>query len=164
MRFGPVLTYRDIDKAKKLVGKKVIYSDYLGAIESDGCRSGDTLLAVREDSIEPFLVETARYHADREDKAYQFIREILSDEPEGPQYKSYDLSDPKVRDSLRGRWYKVEDPDGTREEMVTRFLSPAFTKTWEVNGWDGEYLLKYCHWVDDGTPCGKLVNKEGRND
>ena len=164
MKFGKVLTYKDIDEAKKLIGKEVIYSDYLGVIESDGCRPGDTLLAVREDSTEPFLVETARYHADREDKAYQFIREILSDEPEGPQYKPYDLSDPKVRDSLRGRWFRdVQEDEDTPERMVTSFECNEDGDEWCVNGiYTASTFLRDCVWLDDGTPCGRLKNMEVR--
>jgi len=155
MKLGPVLTYKDVDEAKRLIGKKVVASDFYAPICDDDTACDcvhDTLKAVHADKVCPF--ECNIFYGT------QFIREILDE----AKYEPYDLSDPKVRDSLRGRWYKVEDPDGTREEMVTRFLSPAFTKTWEVNGWDGEYLLKYCHWIDDGTPCGKLVNKEDEND
>ena len=160
MKLGKVLTYKNVDEAKKLIGKRVVASDTLfGAENYENLyrealgRGGICLSKIVEGSPYPFRVSNGT--------VYQFIREVIDDEL---RYEPYDLSDPKVRDSLRGRWYKVEDPDGTREEMVTRFLSPAFTKTWEVNGWDGEYLLKYCHWIDDGTPCGRLVNKEDRND
>lgn len=155
MKFGKVLTYKDIDEAKKLVGKKVVCSDCLKDIEDEEWCSCGILLQLEK--VDDFNIPFIFHNGTR----YQFIREVLPDKPE---YEPYDLSDPKVRDSLRGRWYKVEDPDGTREEMVNSFLSPAFTKTWEVNGWDGEYLLKHCRWIDDGTPCGKLVNKEDEND
>ena len=153
MKFGKVLTYKDIDEAKRLIGKKVVASDFYAPICDDDTACDcvhDTLKAVHADKVCPF--ECITFYGT------QFIREILDE----AKYEPYDLSDKEVRDSLRGRWYKVEDPDGTREEMVTRFLSPAFTKTWEVNGWDGEYLLKYCHWIDDGTPCGKLIRTEDK--
>ena len=81
MKFGPVLTYKDIDAAKGLIGKRVEYSDNLRALDEWTLESGDTLLEVNEDSIKPFLIDTARYHADRKDRAYQFIREVLEDEP-----------------------------------------------------------------------------------
>lgn len=155
MKLGRVLTYKDIEEAKKLVGKKVLYSDYQGAIESDGCSSGDTLLAVREDSIEPFIVETARYHADKKDRAYQFIREILPDEPE---YEPYDLSDPKVRDSLRGRWFRDEYGN---EVLVNLFdyHERRTVNVWHVNGYSPRTFLEKCEWLD-GTPCGRMMNCE----
>lgn len=153
MKLGRVLTYKDIEEAKKLVGKKVLYSDYQGAIESDGCSSGDTLLAVREDSIEPFIVETARYHADKKDRAYQFIREILPDEPE---YEPYDFSDSKVRDSMRGRWYRTKSGN---EYQVTEFMAPnKFSDEWVFGGFCAATFLNSCTWLEDGTPCGRRVD------
>ena len=160
MKLGKVLTYKDVSEAKKLIGKKVVAADTLfGAENYENLyrealgHGGICLQKVVEGNPYPFRVSNGT--------VYQFIREVIDDEP---RYEPYDLSDPKVRDSLRGRWYKVEDPDGTREEMVTRFLSSTFTKKWEINGWTVEGFLKYCHWIDDGTPCGRLVNKEDEND
>lgn len=102
MKFGKVLTYKDIDEAKKLVGKKVVASDFYASICDDdtACDCAyDTLKAVHADKVCPFECNTFYDGA-------QFIREILPDKPE---YEPYDLSDKKVRDSLRGRWYKAED-------------------------------------------------------
>lgn len=156
MKLGKVLTYKDIDEAKKLVGKKVVYSNCFKSINDfQDC------LGIAND-LGPLILNEVRegsglYYPFRlsDGTVTQFIREVIEDEPEEPRYEPYDLSNPKVRDSLRGRWYKVEDPDGTREGMVTRFLFPLYTKKWEVNGWDGERFLKHCHWIDDGTPCGR---------
>lgn len=156
MKFGPVMTYRDTADAKRLIGKKVIYSDNFKEIgtKADALASmwgrPATLTEVNDapSAFYPFSLEG--------NSRSQFIREVIEDESD-PHYEPYDLSDKKVRDSLRGRWYKVEDPDGTREEMVTRFLSSTFTKKWEINGWTVEGFLKYCHWIDDGTPCGRRV-------
>ena len=160
MKLGKVLTYKNVDEAKKLIGKRVVAADTLfGAENYENLyrealgRGGICLSKVVEGNPYPFRVSNGT--------VYQFIREVIDDEP---RYEPYDLSDPKVRDSLRGRWYKVEDPDGTREEMVTRFWSSKFTNKWEVNGWDEKYFLKYCHWIDDGTPCGRRVDKEDEND
>lgn len=156
MKFGKVLTYKNVDEAKKLIGKRVVASDTLFEAENyeklyrEALRRGGICLSkVVEGSPFPFRVSNGA--------AYQFIREVLPDKPE---YEPYDLSDKKVRDSLRGRWYKWEGPDGTREEMVNRILFPLYTKKWEVNGRTVEDFLKHCHWIDDGTPCGRRMDKE----
>ena len=148
MKFGKVLTYKDIDEAKKLEGKKVACSGCLKNIEDEKWCSCGILL--RLEKVDDFDIPFIFHNGTR----YQFIREVLPDKLE---YEPYDLSDPKVRDSLRGRWYKVEDTDETREEMVNGFLFSPYTKEWWVNGWDVEDFLKYCHWIDDGTPCGRRV-------
>lgn len=156
MKLGRVLTYKDVNLTVRLIGKRCKFSNALSEIEH-GNGSSSILSKVYRHNDYPFA-----FNLPSGTGCYQFIREVIEDETDKPRYKPYDLSDPKVRDSLRGRWYKVEDPDGTREEMVTRFLSPAFTKIWEVNGWTVERFLKYCHWIDDGTPCGRLMNMEVR--
>ena len=147
MKFGKVLTYKDIDEAKSLIGKRVVASDTLKLIDSDeycfdSVRRQLTLSVVNQGS-HPF--ETTQ------GMSSQFIREVIDE----PRYEPYDLSDPKVRDSLRGRWYKVEDTDD--EEMVNGFQFSPYTEEWWVNRWDAVGFLKYCHWVDDGTPCGRRV-------
>ena len=160
MKFGEVLTYKDLDEAEKIIGKKVIHSDNFKEIETkaDAIASlwgRPTILTGVNDvpsALYPFSLEG--------NSRSQFIREVIEDEPEEPRYEPYDLSDKKVRDSLRGRWYKWEGPDGTGEEMVTRFLLSPCTKKWEISGFDGEWFLKHCHWIDDGTPCGRLMNTE----
>lgn len=155
MKFGKVLTYNDVDEAMELIGKKVIHSDNFKYLET------------RPDK---WLRPTILTGVDKGDSCYypfklldgtvaQFIREVIEDESD-PHYEPYDLSDPKVRDSLRGRWYKWEGPDGTGEEMVTRFLLSPCTKKWEISGFDGEWFLKHCHWIDDGTPCGVQEEKK----
>lgn len=151
MKLGKVLTYKNVDEAKKLIGKRVVASDTLfGAENYENLyrealgRGGICLSKVVEGNPFPFRVSNGT--------VYQFIREVLPDKPE---YEPYDLSDPKVRDSLRGRWYKVEDTDD--EEMVNGFQFSPYTEEWWVNRWDAVGFLKYCHWVDDGTPCGRRV-------
>lgn len=164
MKLGKVLTYNDVDEAMELIGKKVIHSDNFKEIgtKEDILASiwgRPTILTGVNDgpsALYPFSLEG--------NSRSQFIREVMEDEPEEPRYEPYDLSDKKVRDSLRGRWYKWEGPDGIGEEMVTRFLLSPCTKKWEINGWDGEWFLKHCHWIDDGTPCGKLMNMEDEDD
>lgn len=162
MIFGKVLTYHDIDEARKLVGKKVVYSKCFKSINDFqdclGIANDLGLLILNEVRDGSGLYYPFRLS---DGTVTQFIREVVEDEPD-PHYEPYDLSDPKVRDSLRGRWYKWEGPDGTREEMVNRILFPLYTKKWEVNGRTVEDFLKHCHWIDDGTPCGRLMNMEVR--
>lgn len=89
MRFGKVLTYHDIDEARKLIGKEVIYSDNLKEIETkaDALKRITDALASRwgrpviltgvydrPSAFYPFSLE-GNSHS-------QFIREIIKDEPE----------------------------------------------------------------------------------
>ena len=82
MRFGKVLTYRDIDEARKLIGKEVIYSDNLKEIETkaDALSSlwgrPTTLTEVNDapSAFYPFSLEN--------NSSSQFIREIIDNEPE----------------------------------------------------------------------------------
>ena len=159
MKFGPVLTYKDIDEAKGLIGKRVEYSDNLMVLERSTLESGDTLLDVIENSMEPFLIDTARYHADRKDRTYQFIRGVIEDEPEGLSYEPYDLSNPAVRKSLRGRWIIWNDEDGADEAVIIGFTKqdgdPWHVRT-SIGSIDAAELLKF-YVFDDGTPCGRRV-------
>lgn len=78
MKFGKVLTYHDVDEARKLVGKKVVHADSLKYIET------------RPDK---WLRPTILAGVDKGDSCYypfklldgsfvQFIREVIEDEPE----------------------------------------------------------------------------------
>ena len=160
MKFGKVLTYRDIDEAKKLVGKKVVYSNCFKSINNFqdclGIANDLGLLIlneVREDTglYYPFWLEG---HS-----RYQFIREVLPDKPE---YEPYDLSDPKVRDSLRGEWFRdVQEDEDTPERMVTSFECNEDGDEWCVNGiYTASTFLRDCVWLDEGTPCGVQEEKK----
>lgn len=170
MRFGRVLTYKDLDEAKKLVGKKVVASDFYASICDDDTACDcmyDTLKAVHADKVCPFECD-AIYST-------QFIREILLDKPE---YEPYDLSDPAVRDSLReykpynlddaevrkslrGRWIIYTKGDEyTTEEVIIVGFGKQGKDYWKVITGTGEIdateLLEY-YIFDDGTPCGRKV-------
>ena len=120
MRFGKVLTYKDVAEAEKLIGKRVIYSNCFKSINN----SQDCLGLARD--FDPLILnevskETGLYYPFRlsDGEAFQFIREVIDDEP---RYEPYDLSDPKVRDSLRGEWFRdVQEDEDTPERMVTSF-------------------------------------------
>lgn len=154
MKFGKVLTYKDVAEAEKIIGKKVVASDYYASICDDDTACDcmyDTLKAVHADKVCPFECD-AIYST-------QFIREILLDKPE---YEPYDLSDPKVRDSLRGRWIIYAKGDEyTTEEVIIVGFGKQGKDYWKVITGTGEIdateLLEY-YIFDDGTPCGQLVH------
>ena len=82
MRFGKLLTYHDIEAARKLIGKEVIYSDNLKEIETKADALSSlwgrpvTLTGVNDapSAFFPFSLE--------DNSSSQFIREIIKDEPE----------------------------------------------------------------------------------
>ena len=73
MKYGKVLTYKDVEEAKKLIGKEVVCSDYLQDIEEypEG-RVTEVLNDISDTGNYRFRV-TQRY--------FQFIREIIEEEP-----------------------------------------------------------------------------------
>ena len=79
MRFGKVMTYKDLDEAEKLVGKKVVASENLYLIEDEAyCREYAkqykiTLAGARKGPY-PFTGSDGNN--------FQFIREVIEDEPE----------------------------------------------------------------------------------
>lgn len=77
MKLGKIYDYRNKEEAKKLVGKKVLATDYLSKIEKREC-SISTFLEVLEDSDGlPFIVKNEYGGRDK----HQFIREVIEDEP-----------------------------------------------------------------------------------
>lgn len=82
-------------------------------------------------------------------------------EPE-KKYVPFDLSDPEVRKSLRGRWVveKNSNPQEPVEGLIVGFES--FRGYWvqisQRNAIQANELLK-CWVFDDGTPCGKEVEE-----
>lgn len=144
MKLGPVLTYKDLDEARRLIGKKVVASDFYAPICDDDTACDcihDTLKAVDAEDACPFECNTIY--------STQFIREILDE----AKYEPYDLSDKKVRDSLRGRWFRDEYYN---EAPVNIFDYYKSGNVWHVNGYSSRYFLENCIWLD-GTPCGRRV-------
>lgn len=86
MKFSDkVYTYKDIEEAKKLIGKKVIASDSLQGIEEHNALSTEpcTLCAIDE-----YKMLSRRYLTSISTESYQFIREVIEDEPSYRPFKS----------------------------------------------------------------------------
>lgn len=74
MRFGEVYDYRTAEEAKKFIGKKGLFSDYLKILTEISSRGfEDTLKKVDNEELCPFC----GYNAN---SAFQFFRPILEDE------------------------------------------------------------------------------------
>ena len=83
---------------------------------------------------------------------------IRKKEPE-KKYVPFDLSDPGVRKSLRGKWIK----DGAGEEACITGFKCDDEEDWiaEIpNGYIAATALASCWMFDDNSPCGKLVEEE----
>lgn len=82
MRFGKVLTYKDVTEAEKLEGKKVVASMNLFLIEDEAsCRAYTKHYKVTLAGARKGLLPFAISEGDKVDKV-QFIREVIEDEPE----------------------------------------------------------------------------------
>ena len=78
------------------------------------------------------------------------------------KYVPFDLRNPEVRKSLRGRW--IKNKNNNFELCITFFTHQGYVgntipaDVYMVSGIDADELLQY--WVfEDGTPCGKLVEE-----
>lgn len=74
MTYGKIYTYKDVKEAKKLIGKKVVASDYLAEIDEPAIKSISILTSVSaKNRLYPFTVRDLFGNI-------QFIREVI--EPE----------------------------------------------------------------------------------
>lgn len=150
----PEYTYKDViidpEDPRVEIGEEYIFGsspEYLLERCSDGCAVFSKLKAVNVGYYEPFVPST-------EDKGYPIC--IRKKEPK-KKYVPFDLSDPDVRKSLRGRWIT----DGDREEsQITGFLVDS-NGEWNATTCDRgliDAINLQAFWkFDDGTPCGQLV-------
>ncbi len=83
------------------------------------------------------------------------------------KYVPFDLSDPEVRKSLRGRTIKTNNrPENTRYvelqiscfECIDEGAEGNDSTHWLVNGFDEVELFDFWKF-EDGSPCGKLVEE-----
>lgn len=78
MKFGKVLTYKDVEEAKKLIGKKVLRSDFQKIIDTGETEDLEDLVTelveVEATNMRPFCTKDGHW--------WQFIREVIEeDEP-----------------------------------------------------------------------------------
>lgn len=106
MKYGEVLSYKDAEKAKALIGKEVIFSDSFFKIneKTEVCIKGilrDIDLR-NEDYI--FCTENDYY--------YLFIREVIEEKPTYRPYKDCEemIADFKKRYNSYGGWTGKENP------------------------------------------------------
>lgn len=78
------------------------------------------------------------------------------------KYVPFDLRNPEVRKSLRGRW--IKNKNNNFELCITFFTHQGYVgntipaDVYMVSGIDADELFQY--WVfEDGSPCGKLVEE-----
>ena len=75
-KFGDVLTYMDLERAEKLIGKEVIGSNVFRIINEDKTAEKikeGILVDIREEDIEPFVIRDDNFQGGRVN--LQFIRE-----------------------------------------------------------------------------------------
>ena len=75
MKYGKVLTYKDAEEARKLIGKKVVGSYCLSKIENYPEKIEPEILTGIDDELD-FIFKAGDYYG------FQFIREIIEDEPQ----------------------------------------------------------------------------------
>ena len=75
MKYGKVLTYKDVEEAEKLIGKKVVGSYCLSKIENYPEKIEPEILTGIDDE-QDFIFEAGDYYG------FQFIREIIEEPAE----------------------------------------------------------------------------------
>lgn len=75
MKYGKVLTYKDADEARKLIGKKVVGSYCLSKIENYPEKIEPEILTGIDDELD-FIFKAGDYYG------FQFIREVIEEEPQ----------------------------------------------------------------------------------
>lgn len=71
---------------------------------------------------------------------------------DAPEYVPFDLSDPKDRDFLRGKWIKRKD--NSLEIQIDFFEKVSMAGTWNANNRTSEYLFGEYVFLD-GSPVGR---------
>jgi len=148
MKYGPVLTYKDAEEAKKLIGKKVAFGDTLFYIEDfPQERTTARLDGINQYVGYPFITGNGEH---------QFIREIIKEEP---KYRPYKSMDEMIQD-FKERF---------REFPEAKFITPLI---WLIRKTDPRpFLLNSYNFLDDlffikhfknsvyaidGSPFGKM--------
>lgn len=80
MKYGKILTYKDVEEAKRLIGKKIAVSDSFKLITEDPDSRPHTLLVcIDEWDKRPFICE--------DNSNWQFAREIEEESPKRMTYR-----------------------------------------------------------------------------
>lgn len=148
----PEYTYKDViidpNDPRVEIGARYFWADLAyDVLEEANTGSGTGILErVCQDDDQPFVIRT--------DCPCACL--IRKKDPK-KRHVPFDLSDPEVRKSLRGRWIT----DGNREEgQITGFLLDSHGK-WNATTCDRgliDAINLQAFWkFDDGTPCGRLV-------
>lgn len=148
MKYGEILDFRTQDKA--VVGKKYVFSDILfNLINSPQLCFVNILKKVKEDAKFPFILE--------DNFKFQFIREIIEEEPKYRPYKDTDemIADWKERFVAKD-WPSHSMPliwlmCGETRSFVTDYLPDlvyAFSTSLTMQDIYEDYTYL------DGSPCG----------
>ena len=148
-------TYKDViidpNDPRVEIGKEYYFGDFPKEVLEYANKNGRGALLEDIDLVSnfPFLMENF------DESAPCLIRKKEAKK----KYIPFDLSDPEVRKSLRGKWIN----DGDREEsQITGFFLDSDDDWCVTAGNDGYiYAIALCSsWkFDDGTPCGRLVEE-----
>lgn len=130
MRFGEIFNYGNAEKAKKFIGKKGIFSDYLLNIieEPEGRRIG-TLVDADDKNVFPFTRQ------DEDDKrvSFQFFRPVLED-------------DELMTNRQFAEWLAKGKGECTLEKSLRTYSHYDYSRTNEHGSVPDSILIR--HWGD----------------
>lgn len=150
-------TYKDViidpEDPRVEIGKEYYFgsnpSTLLWGMNSSNPWTADTLLKVNKDapSRDPFYNGLSSFSC------------IIRKKEPVKKYVPFDLSDPDVRKSLRGKWIRTKN--NNEEKLIWWFWRNPFDGKWVIDeDIATEELLSDWVFDSDGSPCGKLVEVE----
>ena len=129
MKYGKVLTYKDAEEARKLIGKKVVGSYCLSKIENYPEKIEPEILTGIDDELD-FIFKAGDYYG------FQFIREIIEDEK--PQL----MTDRQLSEWIvKGNGaYSYEDSDFAYTNYAYRKANPdeLVSDGIRIRSWDSD--------------------------
>lgn len=148
-------TYADViidpNDPRVEIGKEYYYCDYPTGCLERAIKNDVAHLAGLENvdpgAIGPFFLDDSR--------SICIIRKKEAEK----KYVPFDLSDPDVRKSLRGKWIRTKN--NNEEKLIWWFWRNPFDGKWVIDeDIATEELLSDWVFDSDGSPCGKLVEVE----